>query len=113
VAIAVLLLIHVPPGVVLPKLTVAPWHIVKVAAVIGKGEGFTVTTVVISPQSVLYVIFAVPADTPFTIPLAAPIDTTATLSLLQMPPLVRLASVIEVPAHIFVLPVIAGTIGSQ
>ncbi len=104
-AFAVLLLDHVPPGVALLSVMVAPGQ-TDDAPVVAE-SGFMVTVVVvIQPLLIKYVIVAVPADTPVTTPVV-PTDATLVLLLLQVPPDVALDSVVVVPAQIEVVPVIA------
>ena len=104
VALAVLLLLHVPPAVASVRLTVKPTHIgaLPVIAVIG----LTVTTTVFWQLApVIYVINAVPPLTPVTTPVDGATVATATSSVLQVPPVTLLCSVIVEPWHTGVLPV--------
>ena len=84
VAIAPLLLLHVPPvvaslsGSVKPTVTVLPPDI-------GEGEGFTVTDKVpIQPVAAMHVIVATPAERPMAMP--DDTETTAGLLVLQLLP---------------------------
>ena len=86
-AMALLLLLHVPPPVVLVNVAAIPEQIL-VAPLIVAGLAFIVTSC-IAKQPVadsLYVIVAVPADTPVTIPLVVGIVAIAVLLLLHVPP---------------------------
>jgi hypothetical protein len=77
VALAVLLLLHVPPVIVLFKSLVAPTHALAVP-VIEDGVVFTVTTLVTAvPQPVVYCMVAFPALTPVTTPV---VETTVALA---------------------------------
>jgi hypothetical protein len=74
------------------------------------GNGFTVTTaVLIHPVGNVYVIVAVPATTPVTVP--DDIVATAVLPLLQAPPAVALVRDVVVPGHKAIVPVIAAGSG--
>lgn len=55
----------------------------------------------------VYVILAVPADTPHRLPVDAPMVATATLSLSQVPPEGVLPSVLHTPWHRLSVPVMA------
>lgn len=94
-AMALLLLLHVPPPVVLVNVAAIPEQIL-VAPLIVAGLAFIVTSC-IAKQPVadsLYVIVAVPADTPVTIPLVVGIVAIAVLLLLHVPPVVVLVRVV-------------------
>lgn len=98
------LLLHVPPAVASVRLTVEPTHIgaLPVIAVIG----LTVTTTVFWQLApVIYDINAVPPLTPVTTPVVGATVATATSSVLQVPPVTLLCSVIVEPWHTGVLPV--------
>ena len=85
VAIAVLLLLHVPPLVASLNVVVLPAQTV-VMPVIG-AMGFTVTVVVAAqPVDIVYVIAVVPADTPDTIPDPKPIVAIAADPEVHVPP---------------------------
>lgn len=62
-----------------------------------------------TPQLLVYLILAVPAVTPVTIPDAFT-EATAVLSLLHTPPVVAEANAVVIPAQILVVPVIAATV---
>jgi hypothetical protein len=102
VALAVVLLVHVPPVVELKSVVVPPAHTLSVPP-IAAGRGFTVIDVVLwQPVGRLYVIVAVPVVTPVTVPVA---DPTATLLLpLHVPPGVLFVKVTCDPTHTLVLP---------
>ena len=53
----------------------------------------------------MYVILAVPAETPVTMPELLPIVATEVLLLLHVPPVVALLSVMVNPKHVGTLPV--------
>jgi hypothetical protein len=106
VAAAVLPLIHVPPPVGAMTVASDPTHTVLLP-VKGAGNGFTVIIVVIlHVVGSVYVIVAVPADTPVTSPEEAPTDTEP-LALLHVPPVVGSERVIDDATHTDELPVIA------
>jgi len=101
-----LLLLQLPPPVASDKVTVEPRH-TKLGPVIAAGEGFTVMpVVVIQPVGNVYVIVAVPADMPPTVPFAAPTVPTAVLLLVQAPPADASLRVVVAPAQTVVTPVI-------
>jgi hypothetical protein len=85
VAIEVLLLLQVPPGVILLKFAVVPTQADK-GPVIRAGSGFTViTAVAMQPEESIYVITVVPAETPVTTPVEGPTVATAVFELLHTP----------------------------
>jgi hypothetical protein len=106
VATVTLLLTHVPPVSVLPKVVVNPRHTAGVPE-IADGSGLTVNTLmVLQPVGNVYVIFAVPAATPSTIPVPGPIAATDGL-LLPHPPLGEASvSVVLNPSHTCIVPLI-------
>jgi hypothetical protein len=72
VATPVLLLLHVPPGVISDKLVVRPTQTLSVP-VIAAGFGLTVMiTVAIQPTGDVAVMVTVPAETPVTTPVDEP-----------------------------------------
>lgn len=86
VAVLVLLLLHVPLGVVLERVVVEFTHTANVPVILA-GKGSTVIGRVIKhPVDSVYVIFTVLAVTPPTTPLDAPTVPTPVLLLLQVPP---------------------------
>ena len=108
VATAVLLLIQVPKGELL-NVVDAPAQ-TEVRPTIAVGSAFTVAAMLVRQvPPIEYVTFAVPAVSPFTIPV---VDPTPTLPLpalpLQVPPVVALLSVVEAPAHSVLTPAIGG-----
>ena len=103
----VLLLLHVPPPLLVNSI-VAVTH-TDVGPVIADGSGFTVMVVTAAqPDAGIYVIVAVPAETPVAIPEPDPIVAMLVALLLHVPPLIGLLSVVLPPMHIWVVPVIAG-----
>lgn len=103
VAIAVLLLAHVPPPASL-RVVVLPAHTVA-TPVIAPGSGLTVTVVIrMQPVGNVYVIGALPADIPVTILLTDPIVAIPVAPLLHVPPRVALLSVVVLPSHTDVVP---------
>jgi hypothetical protein len=72
----------------------------------GAGLTVTVVTAIHPVENILYVIVAVPVDTPLTIPVVSPTVAIAVLPLLQVPPPVPSASVVVAPVHTVVMPVI-------
>jgi hypothetical protein len=106
VAIPVALELHVPPGVELLRVILAPTHTVP-RPVIGNGSGFTVmVTVEVQPVASVYEITVVPIDTPVTTPVSEPTVATDTFVLLHVPPDVTSLRVITDPAQTEVGPVI-------
>jgi hypothetical protein len=105
VAIAVLLLLHVPPGVVLVNVVLVPTHTLPSVGDIPAGVVLTVMALVTKqPVAVMvYVIVAIPVVTPFTTPPAVTLATAALL-LLHVPPGVALVQVVLSPIHIDVDP---------
>jgi hypothetical protein len=72
------------------------------------GDALTVTVLLTAvPQPVLYVIAAVPPETPVITPLAEPAVATLVLLLLQVPPGAASLSAIACPVHTDELPDIA------
>ena len=92
-AMVALLLLHTPPPVASASVLVAPVHAYKVP-VIAAGDALTVTVArAVQPDAIVYVIVAVPADTPVSAPVAAFMVATPVLLLLHVPPGVVLPSV--------------------
>ena len=111
VATDVLLDVQTPPDVVFVKIVLDPIHalvVPPIAASVGNAFTFTVAWAFeVHPFVVtVYVIVAVPADTPLTTPLASTV-ATAVLDDVQTPPAVALVSAVVEPAQIVVIPVIA------
>ena len=71
------------------------------------GNPFTVTTVITLPPERLYEMFAVPAATPVTTPVAEFTVAIPVLPLLHVPPLVALLNVVVLPTHTVAVPVVA------
>jgi hypothetical protein len=113
VAIVISLLSQVPPVGAPVSAIVEPIHTCIPAGVlvIDVGSGFTVTIAVLTqPVGIEYVIVAVVAtdtDPPVIIPVSEPIEATAELLLLQVPPVVASATVVADPEHTESVPVIA------
>jgi hypothetical protein len=107
VATEVLLLLHVPPVVVFDKAVDSPTHTLGVP-VMAAGKGLTVTiNSTLHPVPSVYVIAAVPADTPVTTPEVLLTVAIAVAPLLHVPPDMELASVVVSPIHTLAEPVIA------
>ena len=107
VAIATLLLVHVPPLVGL-NVVVAPAHMVEFPVIETAGFGFTVMAFVgfdTQPLDFVNIKVVAPALTPVTRPELLTV-AIAGLLLLQVPPVVGLR-VVVVPIHILLGPVIA------
>jgi hypothetical protein len=105
--------LHVPPGTVAAIVTVAVWHTEPGTAIRpGEGSEFTVrAAVLLQPEPIVYVIFAVPADTPVTTPDEAAAVATVGAPLVQEPPVVALAIVMLDPSQTLAGPVIAAGSG--
>jgi hypothetical protein len=109
VATVVLLLLHVPPAVASLNIVVSPKH-TFVLPVIGAGNGFTVTVVVMKQPNV-YVIVVVaavvpPNEPPVKNPLTGLIVAMVVFALLHIPPALASLKVVVRPWHTIVLPVI-------
>lgn len=106
VATEVLLLVHVPPDILPDKVVVVPEQSTDVPLMVA--EGCTVTTVVAKQPvpNIVYVIVAVPDDTPVTVPLELTVAIVVLL-LLQVPPNVVLVSEVVPPVHKLVVPLMA------
>lgn len=88
VATDISLLLHVPPPVPSLRVVVAPSHTLMIP-VIATGIGNTlIVAVVRQPVGSIYVMTAVPAALPVTIPVIEPTDATVALLLVHVPPLV-------------------------
>ena len=100
VAMAVLLLIQVPPVVLFVSVVEAPSQRTNVPA-IAAGLELTVATVVrLHPVASVYVMFDVPAATPVSVPLEEPIVATATSLLLHVPPEGVALNVVVIPIQV-------------
>jgi hypothetical protein len=110
VATVVLLLDHVPPGVVLLSVTVLPVH-TEVRPDIVLGSGVTVIVVLeIQPPAVpVNLITVVPPDTPVTTPVAGTTVATPGVILLQFPATPPLLSVMVLLTQTVFGPVIGAT----
>ena len=110
VAIALLLLLHEPPGVISINVIVLPIHTLP-GPVIGAGTVFTVTVAVLTHAAgVVYVIVVLPGKMPVTIPEDEPTEATNGLLLLHMPPVVESLSAVVAPGQTLSMPPIAGAI---
>ena len=94
---AVLLLDQVPPVFTLDRDVVAPTH--TDAVPVFAASGFTVTTDVVAQVPIAYVMVAVPAVPPVTIPDELPTDAMDGALLAQVPPDTGLVSVTVCVAH--------------
>jgi len=106
-AIAVLLLLQVPPGVASLSIVVLPTHTCN-TPVMGAGDGFT-TSVKVIWQVVavsVYVIVAEPVATPVTAPVTEVTEAVVGRLLLHVPPGVASVSIIVWPWHTVGLPMI-------
>ena len=73
-------------------------------------NGLTVTTTFLAqPPAMVYVMDAVPAETPDTIPEAAPTVANATSAVAQVPPIVASPKVDVVPTHAVCAPVMGSS----
>jgi hypothetical protein len=107
--------VHTPPDVVLVKIVLEPIHafvVPPIAASVGNAVTLTVACAFdVQPFVVtVYVIVAVPADTPVTTPVELT-EAIAALDDVQTPFAVALASAVVEPEHTSVVPVIAATTG--
>ena len=104
VANAVLLLLHVPPGVATVNVVVCPTH--TLLAPLTDVGGATIVTVRAAMQLVesVYVIVAVPVVMPFTTPDEEPMVATDGLPLLQVPPEVASLSMVVMPVQAYANP---------
>ena len=106
-----------PPVVALVNVVAEPAHTSVVPLIAATtGRALTVTacvTKLVQPFAfvMVYVIVAVPAETPLTTPVEASTVAVAVFELVQTPPAGVLASVVVAPAHTLVVPVIAVTTG--
>ena len=108
VAVAVLLLLHVPPVAPSFRFVVRPTQTTAVPDIAG-GNGLTVTTVVAAqPVDKIYEMVAVPpVPTPVTDPVAVPTVATPVFPLLHVPPVVPSIKVVAEPEQTFVVPAIS------
>jgi hypothetical protein len=104
---AVLLLLHVPPDVVLNNDVVAPWQTLIVPKMTD-GTGVTVTMAVREqPVERAYVITDVPGITPVTTPDVRSTVAIDGLLLVHVPPAEALLSAVVEPSHTEVVPAIS------
>ena len=106
-ATEVLLVLHVPPGVASVSKVEEPAHTVLLP-LIAAGTVITVTTLVAEQLPTLYVMVAVPGDTPNTMPAVGVTAATDGLLLLHVPPDTVLVRIIVEPTHTLEGPPIAG-----
>ncbi len=114
VATPVLLLLHVPPLVALASVVVAPTQ-AAVVPVIEVGVD-TETNVEAKPTPQVFATPYTIATTPLPVPVTRPVAFTEAILLsvlYQNPPAILLASGVVPPVHIVVVPVIAGTDGTE
>ena len=109
VAMALLPLLHVPPGDELLNVVVLPWH-TGPDPDMGVAGGTTVTVADVKhPPGVVNLITLVPGETPVTTP-ALLIVATVVVTLLHVPPpALVLVSVVVLPWHTVVVPVIGAS----
>jgi hypothetical protein len=104
VATAVLLLLHVPSVLVSVNVMLLPWQIIPEPVIVSP-EGFTRTVAVtLQPAAVVKVTVALPLPCVATVPLKVSITTTEVSLLLHVPPPGLLVSVVPVPWHSVVAP---------
>jgi hypothetical protein len=110
VAVAVALLLQVPPMVRSVSGMELPLHTVP-APVMAAGDGITVIAfVTVQPVPNEYIMVVVPADTPVTTPVSEPI-AAAVLLLSHQPPGTRSVSVVLAPAHTVAAPLMGAGAG--
>jgi len=98
VAIAVLALLQVPPGVPSVSVIADPVHTADGPPIAG-GEAFTVTTAVtVQPDPIEYEIVSWPGDTPHTTPVVGTTVAIESVLLLHVPPPKSLSAVLA-PVH--------------
>ena len=97
---------HVPVPVVSVRVMLDETHIPP-KPMIAVGCVFTVTVAVAVPQVLVFVMVAVPAVMPVTIPVEGFMVAMVVSLLVHVPPLTDSASVVTLPAHTDVVPVIA------
>jgi hypothetical protein len=107
VATDVLPLLHKPPVTASLHVVAAPMHTLPLP-VIADGSALTVIVfVTMQPAPIAYVIIAVPALTPLTIPLLDPTVAVAVLLQVHIPPVGKQLCVVAEPTHTLLLPVMA------
>jgi len=108
IATEVLLLVHVPPDTEDVSVALVPRHNVVLPLMLPPVELTVTTARVEHPQlATVYVIVAVPPDTPLTTPDEEPTVATDVLLLLHVPPPLALLSAVVAPGHTVSVPVIA------
>ena len=117
VAVAVLAVDHTPPVVAFAKVVVAPSH-TAVVPVIEATEGALLIVTVVVTELVhpfelvnVYVIVAVPADTPLTAPVIEFTVATALFDEVHAPPEVVFVNVVVEPTHALITPPIGASVG--
>jgi hypothetical protein len=105
-AIAELLLVHIPDGVGSVSVLVSPTHMTPTPA-IGKGLALTMTGMVAKqPEGKVYVIVTRPANTPVTKPLEDPTVAMIDGVPLHIPPAEASVSATDDPEQTLPMPVI-------
>lgn len=107
VAIAVLLLVHVPPDVALVSVAVCPVQITEAPAIALIAAFMLTVAVLLQPVPIAYVMVEVPVAIPVTTPVVLPIVATDVVADVHVPPEVAEASVVVLPTQVVVLPVMA------
>ena len=105
VATAVLLLLHVPPGVASVSGVVDPTHTLAVPVMAGGPEVTFTVTVDIQVPPKEYVITEVPSAMPFTMPVVSPTVAFVVLLLVHVPPPMPSVSEVVAPTQILVIPI--------
>lgn len=106
-AIAVLLLVHVPPDVALVSVAVCPVQITEAPAIALIAAFMLTVAVLLQPVPIAYVMVEVPVAIPVTTPVVLPIVATDVVADVHVPPEVAEASVVVLPTQVVVLPVMA------
>jgi hypothetical protein len=110
VALATELLDHVPPVDVFVRVVVAPGQTVSIPPIAGGGANTVTVVVTLQPAVVWYMMSAVPAVMPVTLPLLALTDTVGS-ELLHTPPDGVVVRLINDPGHTGATPVIGAGVG--
>src|SRR4051812_41154478 len=92
-------LLHIPPGIPFVRFTANPAQTVCEPPIAGGSVSTVITIVVMHPVGNVYVIIAVPADTPVTSPDARPATATDILPLVQVPPTIASCNVVVDATH--------------
>ena len=106
VATVVILLDQLTPGVVVLNVVVPETHMPRLPVIAATPGVIVITLVTMQFVASIYVIVAVPDDTPQTVPVPETVATDGS-ELLHAPPLVVLVSVTQLPIHTVDGPVIA------